>query len=106
MSAISVWVTAINGFMATLAAGTHLRASQRGRKATHVMVAVLAGLYAVGYGWLLWHRDRRLPWSEVMSGAGLLAWPLVWVWPAVHAIRVERKLTVAVAKLEAAAPNE
>ena len=104
MSTTSVVVASINGAWALIAAVAHCRAMrQRGDRAMHAAVAVMALVYAIGFAWLLAHQTQRVLWSEVMSGVGLVSWPLVWVWPAIGARRAERKLAAVAVKLKAAA---
>jgi hypothetical protein len=55
------------------------------------MVAWVAGLYVVAYGWLLIHQDVVL-WSRVMRGVALVVWPTVWCIPAIVSVVATRKI--------------
>jgi hypothetical protein len=55
-------------------------------------VAVVAGLYVIGYGWLVFTDVDRVEWSSTMVYLAVVAWPLVWITPAIQAARYGKRL--------------
>jgi hypothetical protein len=53
----------------------------------HRAIGCLAALYTVGYGWLLTGAIPLVEWSRLFRGVSLIAFPLVWVAPALLATR-------------------
>ena len=53
----------------------------------HRAIRYLAALYVIGYGWLLTGTVPLVEWSRIFRGVSLIAFPLVWVAPALLATR-------------------
>lgn len=73
-------IAAVLGYMAALA-------SWNGPLHTFVLNIIrgwLATLYFVGYLYLLLADPDRGQWSQMMSGLGYAAWPVVWIYPLVR----------------------
>lgn len=51
----------------------------------HQAAAILAAFYGVGYVAVLCGAVQVLPWSQFFRGVSLLAFPLVWIYPAIMA---------------------
>lgn len=65
----------------------------------HVAIATLGVIYAGSYVWLavelIYGADMTgaiLTWSSVMRGVALVAWPAVWIMPAVYSLHIRKGL--------------
>lgn len=80
------FVVALNGVLALVAALANLH-SARGAtgdwRRVRVSIAAVATAYVLGYAYLAMFPDEIITWSKVMRGVSLLAWPIVWIHPAV-----------------------
>ena len=88
---LDVVVITVSVVLASVAAGVNIVASKVGPRPLRVMSTVrgvLAAFYAAAYVWLLAHRDQRAHWSQTLSGVALAAWVVVWIVPAIIAIRL------------------
>lgn len=89
-------VIIVNMALAATAAGVQFRAASRGLpelRAWHAASGVLAVIYVGAYGVLLavMHDDRG-SWSLWVRPLALLAWPIVWIAPAVISVSLLRRL--------------
>ena len=94
-------------FLNTLGAGVALcvnwRAVKLGPPAhrpLRTVIASLCALYVVAYT-LLWTgiilgASERGYWSQGMAAVGLVAWPIVWVWPPLASAQSMRELHSAI----------
>lgn len=103
MTAIATWVIRASLALALLSAIVNLTAARRLKSALFASVAALSAIYVVSYAWLLLHPTERLAWSEVMSGVSLIAWPLIWVGPAMRACWQRRRFEQALVTMAPAA---
>jgi len=71
---------------------------QRARRLHHTTSA-LAAFYTIGYGVLASGRVPVATWSSFMRGVSLIAFPLVWVAPAVLAAKGWQRDRAAAARL-------
>ena len=55
-------------------------------------VAVLNTVYVAGYVWLLFGHVNPGTWSNWLRPVGIMAWPLVWAYPAFVAVRLSLRL--------------
>lgn len=89
-------ILAANGVMAGIAVAANLWAVFRSdHPRQSAMVAALATFFIASYVWLGFHGDAIVEWSEFMRGVSLIAWPVVWIYPALRA----RDATVKAAKV-------
>lgn len=86
MSSFDRAVVVVNALLALLSACANIGAV-RGSTATwrsvHVTIAALAVVYSAAYLFLAVWPHAILTWSQTMWGVSLVAWPLVWIIPAV-----------------------
>jgi len=98
----AMWVIAVTVCLAATAAVLNFFAALHGPLALRVMCgmrAVIAGLYVPAYVWLLWNPTKRAVWSETVAGLSLIAWIVVWIMPAVLALRMEQRAAAVAEKL-------
>jgi hypothetical protein len=88
-------VIVIDMVLAAVAATVNFRVATRvpAHRMLHIIVGALAVGYVVAYGWLLMNPHLQLIWSQFMSGASIIVWPIVWTAPAVATWRERRQLT-------------
>lgn len=55
-----------------------------------ITIAVIAAMYAVGYGLLLTGAIELAKWSAFYRGVSIVVWPLVWAGPAVMSVQAWR----------------
>lgn len=77
----------LNALMALAACGVNLAAAVRpgpfGQWAPmRAAIGMLAGVYAIAFALLASDMVALVRWSPVMRGVSLVAWPLVWIAPA------------------------
>jgi len=95
LSVAELIVIAVNMVMVLAAVAINWRASQHGvvrYRIVHAAVAALSGVYAAGYLVLMLGDVSVENWSSVMRGVSIVAWPVVWWWPALTSLRVHREL--------------
>jgi uncharacterized membrane protein len=95
LSVAEIMVVVVNIAMVTAAVVINWRASQHGVvrfRIVHAAVAALSGVYAVGYLFLLFGDVSIENWSSLFRGVSVIAWPIVWWWPALTSLRVHREL--------------
>jgi hypothetical protein len=101
VTTLVIW---LNIILAMGAIVTSCVAAHRGvvtHRAHFAGVVALAGLYVVGYLWLLFNPDRVRAWSEFFRGVSLASWCVVWIAPAWRSIAAQRDLTAKIDDLEA-----
>ena len=85
----------LNALMALMACSAHTWAAVvvplRRERLYHEVVALLSFGYALAYGFLASGVIPPIDWSPFMRGVSLLAWPLVWVVPAIREVVVWRE---------------
>lgn len=91
---VVVWLNLAGAVAATVVAVIAARVAPRYRAAL-VGTALLAALYSVGYGWLIFVDIHPADWSRSLRWLGIVAWPLVWVYPSLRLIRRTTALRVA-----------
>jgi hypothetical protein len=62
------------------------------------IVAVIAGMYAIGYVLLLTGTVTLLAWSQFYRGVSLVVWPIVWAGPALISLAAWRHSHSEIAK--------
>lgn len=95
LSTAEIIVVLVNIVMVTAAVVINWRASQHGvvrYRIVHAAVAALSGVYAVGYLFLLLGDVSVENWYSIFRGVSVIAWPVVWWWPALTSLRVHREL--------------
>ena len=105
MTAIATWVIRASLAFALVSAVVNLAAARRLKSVLFASVAALSAIYVVSYGWLLLHPTERLAWSEVMSGVSLVAWPLIWIGPAMRSCRQRTKFEKALTTMTTPGPK-
>lgn len=76
----------MNAILAAVACVVNLRALPHNSptwRNVHVSIAALAAVYVGGYLYLAIWPENLLTWSQTMRGVSMLAWPVVWIIPAV-----------------------
>lgn len=96
MKAIMIdhYIIGISAVLALFACILNIYAACTGPYALRVVCVVrgsLAGIYFLSYVWLFLNSDSRLVWSKAMVGVSLFTWVAVWNYPAIAAIRLERR---------------
>lgn len=79
-------VVALNALLALTATVINLHASKKvvGEwRGVRVSIAAVATAYVLGYTYLVMFPEEIIVWSKAMRGVSLLAWPVVWIYPAV-----------------------
>jgi hypothetical protein len=95
LSVAEIIVVLVNVAMVSASAVINWRASQHGvvrYRMVHAAVASLSGVYAVGYLFLLFGDVSVQNWSSLFRGVSIVAWPVVWWWPALTSLYVHREL--------------
>jgi hypothetical protein len=103
MNRFDLVLVVINGVGAAVAGVVTGYAAVRSAYMRGIRAAICAYsmLYAGAYAYLLGTQDI-VPWSKVMRGVSVVAWPLVWIAPHVFGLRVTRQI---VDQLEALTPD-
>lgn len=94
MNQLDRWVILANSLLAAGASAINLRVGltlTEPWRSVRVIIGALAAIYAVAYVWLFVTQDVG-PWSSLMRGVSLIAWPVVWIRPAVVNAKVSRLL--------------
>ncbi len=105
MNQLERWVVLVNGLLAASAATANAYAGVRSPepwRSVRMPIAALASIYSLAYLWLFITQDIG-PWSSVMRGFSLLAWPIVWVRPAIVNLRIVDAMRKAVKTASAVA---
>ena len=79
-------VVALNALLALGATIANLLSSREATgewRGVRVSIAAVATAYVIGYTYLAMFPEEIIVWSKVMRGVSLLAWPVVWIHPAV-----------------------
>lgn len=76
-----VWLSLCLAFVAAVSAGWAAVRGPRNTLVLNMARGALATVYFAGYIWLLATDVDRGEWSEVMTGVGLVSWPVVWIYP-------------------------
>jgi hypothetical protein len=99
LSAFELGVAAVSFLLALAAWGVNTFAAYRSGvmwRPWHAAVAILAGIYSMGYCWLLFTHVDPSVWSGTMRYVGLVTWPVVWITPALlarqQAKEIQRRL--------------
>lgn len=95
MSSFDRAVVVVNALLAFASACANVRAVRGSTamwRSVHVTIAALAVVYAAAYAYLAAWPDSILTWSQTMRGVSLLAWPVVWIAPAVVQRRSNRQV--------------
>lgn len=87
-----VIVNSLLAFASMCANAQAIRGSSPTWRSVHAAIAALAAVYAVAYAYLAVWPHAILTWSQTMRGVSLLAWPLVWIIPAVVQRRSNRQV--------------
>jgi hypothetical protein len=98
LSAAEIIVLLVNIAMVAASVVINWRAAQHGvvrYRVVHAAVAALSGVYAAGYLVLLLGDVSVENWSSIFRGVSVVAWPVVWWWPALTSLRVHRELRAA-----------
>ncbi len=96
MSTLERYVVLANAVMALFAMGVNAgtaHATPEPWRSVRIPIAALAGIYSAAYLWLFFTQDVG-PWSSIMRGVSVLAWPVVWIRPAI----VNRRVVAAMRK--------
>ena len=104
MTAVATWVIRASFVLAICSAWVNVCAARRVRSPLFAAIAALSVIYVAGYGWLLAHPGERAVWSEVMSGVALVAWPLVWIGPALRSAHRQTRFEHALNNLTESSP--
>lgn len=57
-----------------------------------LMVAGLALLFSLGYIHLIFFEPNYMVWAAISRGIAMVAWPIVWIWPAFLSTQVWSEL--------------
>jgi len=68
-------------------------------------IAIIAGMYVIGYALLLTGTVDLLAWSQFYRGVSLVVWPIVWAGPALISIAAWRHSHTEIAKATRAMEN-
>lgn len=94
MSGYEQLVTALNMVGAMCAVTANAWAARRGLYRLRPLrwaIVAYSVVYVVAYWWLLMNGDV-LPWSRIMRGVSIVAWPLVWCAPAIVGVLETRAI--------------
>ena len=105
MTEIATWVIRVAVMFATLSVVANLVVAHRLRSMLFAGIAALSVVYVTGYLWLLLNPTERAVWSEVMSGVSLVAWPMVWIGPAVRTFHQRTRFEKALTNMAATGPK-
>lgn len=69
----------------------------------HRAIGYLSAVYVAGYAWLLSGTVSVVRWSQIFRGVSLVAFPLVWIAPAVMTARGWQRVRAAAQQIVRAA---
>ena len=104
MTAVATWVIRASVILAACSAWVNVCAARRVRSSLFAAIGALSAIYVAGYMWLLAHPAQRAAWSEVMSGVALVAWPLVWIGPALRSAHRQARFEHALNNITESSP--
>lgn len=87
-----IWANAILAASACAANIYGFRSGHPEMRSVRAAIAAIAAFYTVAYIMLLGGYDR-LEWSQAMSRASLVVWPVAWILPAVLGARAHQRMT-------------
>lgn len=94
-----IWVDLM---LVTIACFLNFRAAKHGipiNRFVYAAIAALCLLHMGGYIWLLTdYSSHFLLWSRIFTGVDLVAWPLVWCYPAVRSVYANKLINKEIEK--------
>lgn len=79
--------------------------THRRERRMHRAIGNLSAVYVAGYAWLLSGTVSVVRWSQIFRGVSLVAFPLVWIAPAVEDARKWQRDRAAAAHIVRAAED-
>lgn len=107
LATIDLVVFVVNMTMALLSGAVNLRVAVHhpflATRRRFQWIGLLSLLYAAGYIAVLLGKVPVATWSSYFRGVSMLAWPMVWIWPAVADAMKWRRETELAGKLRESA---
>lgn len=93
---VVAWISVVLATVSVLVNCSAFHHGVPGLRIVHLAIGLLSMFYVIGYVWLLTFVHDVETWSSAMRGLSLIAWLIVWVFPALTSVRLWRSMRSAV----------